>query len=86
MDSGNLAKRISKATARSGKPVSPHLFRSCGATTVAIEAPEAIGIMPSVLTHEDPTTTAQYYNMARGITASRRMSQLIADKRRQFQE
>lgn len=86
MEAGNLAVRVRKATRRYGMDLSPHLVRSCAATTVAIEAPEAIDIMPTVLTHSDPATTARYYNLARGLDASRRHASVIADLRRRTKE
>jgi hypothetical protein len=86
MEEGNLAVRIRKAAKRYGMDLSPHLVRSCAATTVAIEAPEAIDMMPAVLTHSDWATTAHYYALATGIVASRRHASVIADLRRRTKE
>jgi integrase/recombinase XerD len=54
-----------------GRPLSPHFFRSMMATTVAIEAPEAVDLIPVVLTHRSPKTGERYYNLADGLSASR---------------
>jgi integrase/recombinase XerD len=54
-----------------GRPLSPHLFRSCAATTVAIKAPDSVDIIPAILGHASPNTGEQYYNLASSLEASR---------------
>jgi integrase/recombinase XerD len=54
-----------------GRPLSPHLFRSMAATSVAIEAPGSVDIIPAILTHRSPRTGEQYYNLAGSFEASR---------------
>jgi integrase/recombinase XerD len=53
------------------KPLSPHIFRSCAATTVAIAAPDLVNVIPAILSHASPRTNEQYYNLAGGLEASR---------------
>jgi integrase len=54
-----------------GKPVNPHLFRACAATTIAILDPARIGVARDLLGHSSMGTTNAYYNKARSIDASR---------------
>jgi integrase len=54
-----------------GKPISPHLFRTMAATTVSIEAPGSVDIIPAILNHGSHRTSEQYYNLASSLEASR---------------
>ena len=54
-----------------GQPLSPHLFRSMAATTMAIEAPASVDLIPAILTHRAHRTGEQYYNLASSLDASR---------------
>jgi integrase len=54
-----------------GRPLSPHLFRSMAATSVAIEAPGSVKLIPAILTHRSYGTGERYYNLASGLEASR---------------
>ncbi len=67
-----------------GRPLSPHLFRSMAATSVAIEAPAAIAIIPAVLTHGSPKTAERHYNLAGSLEASRAHSRLLDDMRQEL--
>ncbi|MBV9752438.1 MAG: hypothetical protein JO188_07965 [Hyphomicrobiales bacterium] len=58
-------------------PISPHLFRSCAATAVAINRPELVDIIPGVLSHATRKTSEESYNMAGMIEASRAHADLI---------
>ena len=69
---------ICKTTERAfGKPINPHLFRDCAATTVALEDPEHIGIAAPILGHTDPRTTEEHYIRANSIAAGRRLRKSI---------
>jgi integrase len=54
-----------------GQAVSPHLFRSMAATSVSIEAPESVDLIPAILSHSSHRTAEQYYNLADSLDASR---------------
>jgi len=54
-----------------GKPVSPHLFRTMAATTISIEAPSDVDVVPAILGHRSYRTGEQYYNLAGSLDASR---------------
>jgi integrase len=54
-----------------GRPVNPHLFRDCAATTIAIEDPVHVRVATSILGHRSPATTERYYNLARSVEAAR---------------
>ncbi|MDN3568487.1 tyrosine-type recombinase/integrase [Paeniroseomonas aquatica] len=54
-----------------GKALSPHLFRDCAATSIAIEDPVHVRIASQVLGHRSQATTERYYNQAQTIDAAR---------------
>ena len=54
-----------------GFPVSPHRFRDCAATTVAIKAGQDMGVAVALLGHRDPRIIDKYYNQAGMIEAVR---------------
>jgi integrase/recombinase XerD len=64
-----------------GNAVWPHLFRDCAVTELVDCAPEEIGIAPDRLGHADLQTTRKHYIQAQGMTAHRRIQELIARRR-----
>ncbi|MBT3907569.1 MAG: site-specific integrase [Rhodospirillaceae bacterium] len=54
-----------------GIEISPHLFRDCAATSVAIEDPGHVHITASILGHTTLTTSQKYYNQAHMLEAGR---------------
>jgi integrase len=64
-----------------GQAVNPHLFRDCAATTIAIAAPDRIGVARDLLGHASLVTTEQYYNQARSIDASRLLARVLEQRR-----
>ena len=64
-----------------GRPINPHLFRDCAATSVAIDDPCHIGIACRLLAHRTPKTTEEYYNQARSVEASRRLQNFLLSLR-----
>jgi integrase/recombinase XerD len=60
-----------------GQPISPHLFRSMAATSVSIEAPESVDLIPAILTHRSHRTGEQYNNLATSLEASRAFSSVL---------
>jgi integrase len=76
---------IRKRTSGPGRlPLSPHLFRSCAATSIAVRAPGSVYIIPAVLGHSEPRTGEHYYNIATSLEASRAHNTLIEALRRQL--
>jgi integrase len=70
-----LARRIVKHTkAAFGRSVSPHLFRDCAATSIAVDNPKHIGDASLVLGHAGHRMTEKHYNHARSLQASRRLA------------
>jgi integrase/recombinase XerD len=61
-----------------GRPVSPHLFRDCAATTIAIARPGQVGVARDLLGHASLATTNAHYNQARSIEASRLHADVLA--------
>ena len=78
-----VAKRV---RGPDGRPLSPHLFRSMMATMVAIEAPEAVDLIPVVLTHRSPKTGERYYNLADGLSASRTYTGFLQEIERELRD
>jgi site-specific recombinase XerD len=60
-----------------GQPISPHLLRSMAATSVSIETPELVDLIPAILTHRSHRTGEQYYNLATSLEASRAFSSAL---------
>lgn len=78
-----FANIIRKHTAGPGRrPMSPHMFRSAAATSVAVRAPGSVDIIPAVLGHGSPRTAERYYNLADGLEASRAYAAVIDTLRR----
>jgi integrase len=69
---------------RDRKPLSPHLVRSCAATSVAIAAPHLVYVIPGVLGHASPRTNEQYYNLAGSLEASRAHSSVLEELEREL--
>ena len=77
--------RITKVTRRAfGIPINPHLFRHCAATTVAVEFPEEVGVVPGMLGHSGPKNSEKYYIQADAVTGSRRLAELIERLRKEL--
>ncbi len=72
---GAIAARTKAAF---GRPVSPHLFRDCAATTIAIARPGQVGVARDLLGHASLATTNAHYNQARSIEASRLHADVLA--------
>ena len=65
-----------------GAPISPHLFRDCAATEIAISAPEHVQMIRPILGHTTLATSERHYNLAGSLEAGRRYSQTITALRR----
>jgi integrase len=69
-----------RTEARSGVRITPHRFRHCAASTIAVFAPSQIGTAVGLLDHSSPKVTYRHYIMARGIEASRQYAKIVADQ------
>jgi len=79
MDGEAIAQRIGNVTkAHLGRRISPHLFRDCVATHIAIHDPKHVGITKAVLTHATLATSQKYYNQAGSIHVTRRQRDVLA--------
>jgi integrase len=66
----NLGTLISKLTRETiGIDVSPHLFRTAGASTAAIYASAHPHLASALLNHRDPRVTEEHYNRAMSLSA-----------------
>jgi integrase len=83
LEIGALARRIFDHTRQEfGHPISPHLFRDCAATSIAVDNPKHVGDASLVLGHADHRITEKHYNHARSLEASRRYAQTLVKLRR----
>jgi integrase len=65
---GRIISQTSLATV--GVDVSPHLFRTSGASTAAIYAGQTPHLGSALLHHTDPRVTEQHYNRATSLSAA----------------
>jgi len=61
-----------RTSERFGRAMSVHDMRRAASTFLAMEAPEMIGIIPSILQHTSDVSSDRYYNLARSTAASKR--------------
>ena len=85
MAHGAIYDKIRVITRREfGVEVNLHLFRDCQATFMALDDPEHVGVIPSILGHNDPHTAERFYNQAGTVEAARRYQQGIQGLRRRI--
>jgi integrase len=58
-----------------------HDIRRAGATFLAMDAPDKIGLVPGVLQHASPDVGERIYNLARSVRASQRYAAHLARTR-----
>ena len=66
-----------------GKPVNPHLFRDCAATSIALTDPDHVAITTKVLGHTTLSTSERFYNHAMSIKAAEAYQADITKSRRE---
>jgi integrase/recombinase XerD len=69
-----------------GRAVSPHLFRVCVATSIAIEDPDHVYITSNMLNHSTLTTSQKYYNQAHMLEAGRAIQANLVDLRHKLRQ
>lgn len=67
-----------------GFSVSPHHFRRCVATSIAVEDPAHVWSSTAILGHGSVSMTEQHYNMAESLMASRRHTRTLAGLRKRL--
>jgi integrase/recombinase XerD len=72
---------VARTRAAFGRPINPHLFRDCAATSVAIDDPVHVGIASQLLGHRGNSTTERHYNQARAVEASRQVQAFLISLR-----
>ena len=60
-----------------GVEMSPHLFRTSGASTAATHAGEDPYLASALLHHTDPAVTNAHYNRATSLSAAESLRQII---------
>jgi len=82
MDGEEITQRLGVVTNRHlGRRISPHLFRDCVATDIAIHDPTHVGITMPALGHATLATSQKYYNQATSLHAAGRLQTIVADLR-----
>jgi integrase/recombinase XerD len=83
----SIFKRISELTEKKfGRPVNPHLFRDCTATSIALDDPNYVYITKTLLGHTTMKTSERYYNHALSRKASILQQNTIRDLQREFRK
>ena len=73
----NLGTLISKLTRETiGIDVSPHLFRTAGASTAAIYGGNYPHLASALLNHRDPRVNEEHYNRAMGLSAGEEYAEI----------
>jgi len=75
----NIARQ--RTLMRFGKAMGLHDFRRAGATFIAMDAPDKIGLIPGALQHASPDVSEQHYNLAQSVEASCRFAAHLAKTR-----
>lgn len=82
MPADHISICVTKATRKYlGRDLSPHLFRDCAATEVALERPELIGMSKQLLGHMTLASSQKFYNQATSFTAFARYADVIRELR-----
>jgi site-specific recombinase XerD len=77
--------RINTVTRRElGSAINPHLFRDCAATSVALDDPEHVRIIASLLGHSSLATSERHYNQAHALQALRRYQEHLVQLRQRL--
>jgi integrase len=78
MPANDITVRVTRTMRKHlGRDRSPHLFRDCAATEIAIEDPMRIGITKNVLGHSNLSSSQRFYNQASSFTAFSRHQNVI---------
>ncbi len=75
---GKLITQITQETL--GIPVSPHLFRTAGATTAAESFTDFPHLAVALLGHKNPRVNEEYYNRASSLNAANRYAEIVQMK------
>jgi integrase len=79
---GSVALAITETVRMTlGVPVTPHQFRSAGATSAALHASKSPHLASALLQHTDPKTTEAHYIRASSLSVARHFAALIGDLR-----
>ncbi len=76
---------ITKTTKRAvGINISPHLFRTAGASTAAVYAGSNPHLASALLHHRDSAVTEEHYNRATSLSATQKYAALIRSLRKHY--
>jgi len=77
---GNTVRRQIKLHTEKafGTAITPHLFRDCAATSIAIHDPEHVWITTNILGHNTLASSQKYYDQSRMLEAGRHYQSIIS--------
>ena len=82
MPAKSIYYRVTRSTKRAfGASISPHLFRDCAATSIAIEDPHHVRIAMNILGHRSLATTQKYYDQSQMLAAGRTYQSALGNLR-----
>ena len=85
MSGSDIHHRVTEVTLRAfGVAIPPHLFRDCVATSIAIDAPEKVGLIGPMLGHHAHRTAEAHYNQAASLETGRAHQDIVKDLRRRL--
>jgi integrase len=67
-----------RVSAKFGKTMGLHDFRRAGATFIAMDSPDQVGLIPGMLQHVSPDIGQRIYNLSRSVRASQRYAAHLA--------
>ncbi len=76
---GSLAKLTHREF---GETLRPHAFRHIAATSIALDDPENVNIIATILGHASLSTSETYYNRAKGIEATHAYQDVVRELRK----
>ncbi len=75
-----------RITRKFGKAMGLHDFRRAGATFLAMDAPDKVGLIPGLLQHASPDPGERFYNLARSMQAGQRFAAHRAKARNRLRQ
>lgn len=77
----SVGRAVYSATAAElGIPISPHLFRSCGASFAYRHASDRPGLAAAILHHTGSRVTEKHYNRAKSVSFAAEFLRIVEDK------
>lgn len=87
LSQSSLAYCVNAQTKRAfGEAITPHLFRDCAATSIAIEDPDHVRMAATILGHSSLATTQRHYDQSRMLAAGRNYQTALSRMRQDLRQ